>query len=397
MHIADPIHLIVEDLASRIKRSVAVDDAALNYIAHSTHRFSDEDQIRLQSITERQLPEPVLSYIMSMNLTSLHEPLIVPAPHKHGFEHDRLLVPIRSAQELIGVLWTTHHPSFSEDDMCACKQAAKRLAPLLQPSASSSGSVIMERHLHNLVSDDPAIRTATAETLISHSLLHLDTSMIAIAIGRPDSSELDQQEHDELRLAWLQAAGRVYPHMLTANSRTHTFGLLEVSEESSKTTLSHSLVSVRRNIDNRLSGQLEDVRIGVGTLRTLDEAHISYLEAVSAVGMGASIDDQVIFWDDHPLESLLELAATTEVAESRLPTVLRHTLSEINSEIVATVGTYLDHAGSVSDVASELHLHRATIYYRINQFEQATGLNLKSGRDRLLVHLGLHLRGRLTP
>src|SRR5699024_3691732 len=161
-------------------------------------------------------------------------------------------------------------------------------------------------------------------------------------------------------------------HMLTANSRTHTFGLLEVSEESSKTTLSHSLASVRRNIGNRLSGQLEDVRIGVGTLRTLDEAHISYLEAVSAVGMGASIDDQVIFWDDHPLESLLELAATTDVAASRLPTVLRHTFSDINSEIVATVASYLDHAGSVSDVASELHLHRATIYYRINQFERAT-------------------------
>ena len=93
MFIADPIHLIVEDLASRIKRSVAVDDAALNYIAHSTHRFSDEDQIRLQSITERQLPEPILSYITSMNLASIHEPLVIPATHQHGFDNDRLLVP----------------------------------------------------------------------------------------------------------------------------------------------------------------------------------------------------------------------------------------------------------------------------------------------------------------
>ncbi|UVI36686.1 PucR family transcriptional regulator [Brevibacterium spongiae] len=397
MFIADPIHLIVEDLASRIKRSVAVDDAALNYIAHSTHRFSDEDQIRVQSITERQLPEPVLGYVKSMNLASLHEPLVVPALHEHGFDNDRLLVPIRSSQELIGVLWTTHHPLLSEDDKRACQQAANRLAPLLQPSAGSSDSVIVERHLHNLVSDDPTIRRTTAEMLISHRLLHSDNPMIVIAIGRPDSQEIDQQEHAELRLAWFQATGRFHPRMLTAHGSTHTFGLLEVSEEYSATALSHSLESVRRYMRSRLSSHFEDLRIGVGSLRSLNEVHISYLEAISAVSMGVDLDDPVIVWDDHALETLLGLVATSAITKSRLPTVLRDTLAQINDEIIKTITTYLDLAGSVSDVAREQHLHRATIYYRINQFERATGLNLKSGRDRLLVHLGIHLMDRIDP
>lgn len=397
MFIADPIHLIVEDLASRIKRSVAVDDAALNYIAHSTHRFSDEDQIRLQSITERQLPEPILSYITSMNLASIHEPLVIPATHQHGFDNDRLLVPIRSSHELVGVLWTTHHPSFSEEDKQACQQAARRLAPLLQPSADSSNSVIVERHLHNLVSDDPTIRNATAEVLTSHGLLPSDNSIVVIAAGRPEAIELDQQDHTELRLAWLQATKRFYPHLLTAHGPAYAFGLLEVNDDFSMANLSHPLESIRRYLVSRLSSASEDIRLGVGTVRCLDEVHVSYSEAVSALGMGAKLDDGIIFWDEHPLEALLALISSAEISKSRLPTVLRDTISNISSDVVDTVANYLDLAGSVSCVAREQHLHRATVYYRINQFEQATGLNLRSGRDRLLVHLGFHLRGRMAP
>src|SRR5699024_263654 len=307
------------------------------------------------------------------------------------FENDRILVPIRSSQELVGVLWTTHHPSFSEEDKQACQQAAKRLAPLLQPSADSSNSVIVERHLHNLVSDEPHIRNATAEMLISHGLLHADNSIVVIAAGRPGAKELEQQDHTELRLAWLQATRRFHPHLLTAHGTAYTFGLLEVADDFSMEDLSHSLESIRRYLVSRLSSTPEDIRLGVGTVRCLDEVHVSYSEAVSALGMGVGLDDCIIFWDDHPLEALLTLVASAEISGSRLPTVLRDTISNINSDVVDTVANYLDFAGSVSCVAREQHLHRATVYYRINQFEQATGLNLRSGRDRLLVHLGLHL------
>lgn len=396
MLIVDPIFLIVEELASRIKRSVAVDDAALNYIAHSSHRFNDEDQIRLQSITERQLPEPVLTYIMSMNLPSLREPVVVPAQHKYGFEHDRLLVPIRSAQELIGVLWTTYSPSLSEEDKRLCQQAARRLAPLLVPAVSISESVIVERHLLNLVSDDQAVRAATADMLVTHGLVQLNNPKIVFAAGIPGKHEFDHQEHAEFRRVWLDATGRIYPHLLSAHDQAHVFGLIEVTGEYSITDLQQSLGSVYRYLNTRLRSSFKDLRVGVGTLRSIDEVHISYLEAISAVGMGAYLDDSVILWDEHPLEALLELAVSDAITECRLPTILRKTLLGLNSEIVDTVACYLDLAGSVLDVAREKHLHRATIYYRINQFEQETGLNLRSGRDRLLVHMGIQLRSRIT-
>jgi hypothetical protein len=37
-------------------------------------------------------------------------------------------------------------------------------------------------------------------------------------------------------------------------------------------------------------------------------------------------------------------------------------------------------------------VHRTTLYYRLGRAEQISGLNLRDGRDRLLLHLVLGLR-----
>ncbi len=37
-------------------------------------------------------------------------------------------------------------------------------------------------------------------------------------------------------------------------------------------------------------------------------------------------------------------------------------------------------------------VHRTTLYYRLGRAEQVSGLNLRDGRDRLLLHLVLGLR-----
>ena len=41
--------------------------------------------------------------------------------------------------------------------------------------------------------------------------------------------------------------------------------------------------------------------------------------------------------------------------------------------------------------AEALFLHRASLYYRLQRIEELTGASLKSGSDRLVLHLGLKL------
>ncbi|MFD0853362.1 helix-turn-helix domain-containing protein, partial [Actinomadura adrarensis] len=56
-----------------------------------------------------------------------------------------------------------------------------------------------------------------------------------------------------------------------------------------------------------------------------------------------------------------------------------------------TLAAFLDHAGSSPATAAALHIHRTSLYYRLRQIEEITGLDLGNGEDRLTLHLGLRL------
>ena len=60
-------------------------------------------------------------------------------------------------------------------------------------------------------------------------------------------------------------------------------------------------------------------------------------------------------------------------------------------DLAATAATYLDHAGNVQRAATELGIHRQTLYYRLHRIEELTGFDLADGRDRLTLHLALTL------
>jgi hypothetical protein len=77
------------------------------------------------------------------------------------------------------------------------------------------------------------------------------------------------------------------------------------------------------------------------------------------------------------------------------PDVLADTVPEeiallgSESELLETVDHYLDHGRKPDLVADSLHIHRGTLYYRLRKFEDATGLDLESGKDRLTIQLSL--------
>jgi DNA-binding PucR family transcriptional regulator len=56
-----------------------------------------------------------------------------------------------------------------------------------------------------------------------------------------------------------------------------------------------------------------------------------------------------------------------------------------------TLLTFLDHAGSIPRTADSLHLHRTSLYYRLNQISRLTGVDLDDGRTRFRLQLALRL------
>jgi DNA-binding PucR family transcriptional regulator len=58
---------------------------------------------------------------------------------------------------------------------------------------------------------------------------------------------------------------------------------------------------------------------------------------------------------------------------------------------VTTARVVLDHGGDVTAAAAVLHLHRTTLYYRLDRIEELTGVDLRDGRARTDLQLALWL------
>jgi DNA-binding PucR family transcriptional regulator len=56
---------------------------------------------------------------------------------------------------------------------------------------------------------------------------------------------------------------------------------------------------------------------------------------------------------------------------------------------VRTLECYLTHAGDTQATARALHVHRTSLYHRLRRVEQLAMVDLSSGDERLVLHLGL--------
>jgi hypothetical protein len=68
-------------------------------------------------------------------------------------------------------------------------------------------------------------------------------------------------------------------------------------------------------------------------------------------------------------------------------------------DLLVTARTVLDHGGDIARAAAQLHIHRTTLYYRLDRIEALTGVNLKTSaqRDALLMALRLAAFRRAAP
>lgn len=60
-------------------------------------------------------------------------------------------------------------------------------------------------------------------------------------------------------------------------------------------------------------------------------------------------------------------------------------------QLFESLTAFLEAGGDVAAAAKALHMHRASLYRRIERVEAETGLDLSRGDDRLVAHLGLRL------
>ncbi|WP_344338091.1 PucR family transcriptional regulator [Brevibacterium salitolerans] len=394
----DTIMDVIERLAHRIRRSVAVDDEDLNYIGHSSHQFGDEDMIRLRTLVERQTPGPVREYVFSHGLRTWTEPYLLPAMHRFGFENDRLIYPLRAGTELLGLMWIIHDDAFSESDYAACREAEEELVELMLDRAVRRVETDEEigEALRSLLSEESTCRTAALDTLRARGLFGTGRHAVAVVIGSAPGAQAAATDPDvlsTLRRAWSQSTSARDCQSLTLVG-DHVFALLDTVEADGGAAriVTDSLL---RRLEALRPDAATGTRIGIGGPVVPEDARVSYDQARAALTFTEAQTDRRIFWDDHPLWGLLHCAVPAQIPSAGLPALLRSTVDAQPAESLATVRSFLDAGGNAAATALEMHLHRTTVYYRLRQFEEATGTDLSSGHDRLMLHLWLVLRDRV--
>jgi hypothetical protein len=396
----DALQELVEAVAQELQRSVAVDDASLRLLASSAH-FEDVDPARLGSLVGRSVSHEVRDYVLRAGVQNWRTPTVLRAKPELGLERDRLCFPLRSTFELFGFMWLLDDGTVEESEIAVAHETAERIQELLALRAQSEADadLEMETVVLALLGPDPASRVRAAEDLRAMGLFARAESFSVVKVRTAHGSlEAEAAVRDVVRRGMGAAtAGQLRGQCAYAVGAEQS--VLVVGHRSEPTSTQRA--SIGRTIHQEMLrfGPETAADSTIGTSRPisrLSQVFEALDQASTACDVAASTGEACVLWDQHPLESLLHSWLRPGLDTHLVPEALRR-LMEQPSDVIAVVEAFLDDGGNVSSVAETMHLHRTTVYYRLNRLKETTGIDLNDGATRLLVHLWLKGRHVADP
>ncbi|MES9810580.1 helix-turn-helix domain-containing protein [Streptomyces sp. CS081A] len=395
------LQALVDELAERLGRSVAVDDPLVRMVCTSRH-FGDEDPVRIGTLLQGRADNAAIRYVLAQGVTQWSGPGFIDGRDDLGLL-PRYVVPLRERGHLLGLLVVVvPEKALGEEETAAIARAADAMsAQWYGEHIAADTRKTDERDLAlALVGADVAARTTARRHGKELGLLGAAEHVLVTIVQLSCGTELVRQSEAALWAALegfrqtrtaqgLIAIGKERALLLQLRDRPQRPG--EIAAQSA-----HILGELRTFLDPSV-----DPVIGVGGRHAgLDDAWTSYEQALVAARAARRLPTLKNIGD---WESLGELAVLLQLPEhalnaSLVPKPLR-TLSEAHGgdRLRDTLSCFLEHAGSIPRTADTLGIHRTSLYYRLRQIQEITGLDLDDGAHRLTLHLGLRIEELLAP
>lgn len=392
------IQVFIDELASQLQRSVVVDDPSVQVWYTSPH-YGDEDELRRRAVLQRDAGEAAIGYVLAQGVTRWTSAGVIPPNPELGLLHARVCVPIRQRGTILGFLMVVDKDaSLTTAELSLLVRAADEVAALLlaeNPPALDEGAQALSEALEDLVSDEGSLRREAIRTLAGN-LGKADQHVRAIRLEAYDLG---------VGVAPGHAYGALTHALSVAASQPASWKVLHAAADDAATVVVTSpgpvteaaarsfAVGLVARVHAVASGRFRAVA-GIGTDGIgLDHARASFRQALLAARAGrAQLPGEVHAWEELGELSLLLQLPVERLDESTLPPEVQRLLAhDKDGRSVETVLAYLDHAGSAPSTADALHLHRTTLYHRLERIREATGLDLDDGRTRLALHVGLRL------
>ncbi|GGR52445.1 PucR family transcriptional regulator [Streptomyces roseolus] len=395
------LQALVDELAERLGRSVAVDDPLVRMVCTSRH-FGDEDPVRIGTLLQGRADNAAIRYVLAQGVTRWSRPGFIDGRDDLGLL-PRYVVPLRERGHLLGLLVVVvPEKKLAEEETAAVARAAEAMAAQIHGERIAADTrKTDERDLAlALVGADVAARTTARRHGEELGLLGAAEHVLVTVVRLGCGTEPVRQSEAALWAALegfrqtrsaqgLIAIGRERAMLLQLRGRSP--GADEIAAQSARI-----LDELRTFLDPSA-----DPVIGVGGRHPgLDGARTSYEQALVAARAARRLPSLRGIGD---WELLGELAVLLQLPEhalnaSLIPKPLR-TLSEAHGgdRLRDTLRCFLAHAGSIPRTADALGIHRTSLYYRLRQIQEVTGLDLDDGAHRLTLHLGLRIGELLAP
>lgn len=385
----DGLQQIVDRLATRLGRSVAIDDAQGRLVASSEH-FGEEDSMRVWAIVHRYSDPRVLAHFRAHDIYSWTEPGRIPENLALQMKA-RVCCPIRNHDILFGHLFLIDE-GVADDEIAAATAATAQIGELMyrRLTQHEESQRRAETIARQLVSPDLRAQRRAADQALEDRLLVATEPVSAVVVRVLESSAGPETIQTDLYAA----------ADLATRDRFRGVSLMWLRTREAVVLLFGRAAGDARTVADHLTARLlmSDHRAvaGVGPACAGESAAAtSFADASLASQAAGRIGElgTVVTADSLGVYRMLLKLPPDEFTPARYPVQLQRLIAGDSADsLIETLETYLDCGGDVGRTAAALHVHRSTLYYRIGRIEAIAGVDLREGGDRLILAMGLKLR-----
>lgn len=401
--IASELQDIVDHLATELASAVVLEDAEQRVIVYSS-QHGTTDEVRRDSILHRSTAAAVVEWFQQFGISQATDVLWIPAHQQLGIL-GRVCCPVRYRGQLLGFLWLIDDDGVLYETRREAILGYHSQLALLLYEHQLTQRLRLEVVSH-LLSSIPELQAAAAAAIADRGLWQRGAQVCAVVATVADADATVDLTVPTEALAVLShralvesledvARDALGSDALRATFADHVAVLVPCwsAEDARPDKVGAALIEA---VQSRLDGTGGALRVvaGVGDLQpSLGRAQSSYRQARLAAKVAGVISTggACSRWRDlgvfRTLAQLPSWGASDLELDPRVTVLLR----EVEPDILRSVETYLDLGCDVRKTSAALHLHRGTLYYRIEKVERLTGLDLRDGNDRLCVHLGFKI------
>lgn len=371
---------LVDELSDVLGRSVMMQDTDFRLVAASA-QGDDIDELQVRTLLTRMTPQVERDWAEQCGVTRTRHPLTVDFADFGG--HERFIIPVWADDEPLGTIWLikTGFPPLKEDEFRAIDATVTVASSLLQARSRGTARNARESIFRSLLAGDAASRREALATAVrSHGISRGPETVVRAITVKEDAPVIQ-------RAALGQA--------LENTARQALFFIGELGAA----LLFVGRHGVPENIDALITSEAD--RAGVA-LKAIGSAALSanetdllpvagravataaVVEMLPELGLSAHADSV------GPWLFLADVLVDPERLRWYSPAA--HTLIHDPDPMRRqTVEVLLDTANHVRDVCETLHIHRTTLYYRLENMPPVVKEALDNGMQRSALHLALKL------